>query len=209
MLKMKILLTKTQHNRLMEIKTINESLNNSQLKKVAFSIWNGMKKKGERPALIDILYELTDLRRNTHGDFKILRPIWYEYNGGFDVLAKKVYDEIINKTFRISDDSPLLDSKFRVRQLLVEEDNYWPLKSLQIICEVDKNGILEYEDYDEENDEYYVKRDTIEQALYDLEYDDQGLKNYIKGLIYDVLEPITDEKYGVPIDIEIELVELN
>lgn len=206
---MKIVLTEEQHNRLMEMKIINESLNDAQLKKVAFSIWNGMKKKGERPALIDILYELTELRRNTHGDFKILRPIWYEYNGGFDVLAKKIYDEIINKTFRITDDAPFLDSKVRVRQLIVEEEDNWPLKTLNVICEVDKNGILEYEDYDEENNEYFIKRDTIEQALYDLEYDNLGLKEYIEGLIYDVLEPITDEKYGVPVNIEIELVDFN
>ena len=131
---MKIVLTEEQHNRLMEMKTINESLNDAQLKKVAFSIWNGMKKKGERPALIDILYELTDLRRNTHGDFKILRPIWYEYNGGFDVLAKKVYEEIINKTYRITEDAPLLDTKFRVRQLIVEEEDNWPLKTLDVVC---------------------------------------------------------------------------
>jgi hypothetical protein len=206
---MKIVLTEEQHNRLMEMKIINESLNDAQLKKVAFSIWNGMKKKGERPALIDILYELTELRRNTHGDFKILRPIWYEYNGGFDVLAKKIYDEIINKTFRITDDAPFLDSKVRVRQLIVEEEDNWPLKTLNVICEVDKNGILEYEDYDEENNEYFIKRDTIEQALYDLEYDNLGLKEYIEGLIYDVLEPITNEKYGVPVNIEIELVDFN
>ena len=206
---MKIVLTEEQHNRLMEMKTINESLNDAQLKKVAFSIWNGMKKKGERPGLIDILYELTDLRRDTNGDFKILRPIWYEYNGGFDVLAKKVYEEIINKTFRITDDAPFLDSKVRVRQLIVEEEDNWPLKTLNVICEVDKNGILEYEDYDEENNEYFIKRDTIEQAVYDLEYDNLGLKEYIEGLIYDVLEPITNEKYGVPINVEIELVDFN
>ena len=206
---MKIVLTEEQHDRLMEMKTINESLNDAQLKKVAFSIWNGMKKKGERPALIDILYELTELGRNTHGDFKILRPIWYEYNGGFDVLSKKVYEEIINKTFRISDDAPFLDSKVRVRQINVEEEDHWPLKTLNVICEVDKNGILEYEDYDEENNEYFIKRDTIEQAVYDLEYDNLGLKEYIEGLIYDVLEPITDEKYGVPVNIEIELVDFN
>jgi hypothetical protein len=102
-----------------------------------------------------------------------------------------------------------LDTKFRVRQINVEEEDHWPLKTLNIICEVDRNGMMEYEDYDEENAEYYIKRDTIQQALYDLEYDDQGLKDYIKGLIYDVLEPITDEKYGIPINIEIELVDFN
>ena len=117
--------------------------------------------------------------------------------------------EIINKTFRISDDAPFLDSKVRVRQINVEEKDHWPLKTLNVICEVDKNGILEYEDYDEENNEYFIKRDTIEQAVYDLEYDNLGLKEYIEGLIYDVLEPITDEKYGVPVNIEIELVDFN
>lgn len=207
---MKIIITKDQHNRLMETKTINESTNDiEKFKKVAFSIWDNMKKNGERPALIDIIYDLMDLKRNTNGDFKMIRPIWYEYNGGFDVLAKKIYEEIINKTFIITDNVPLLDTKFRVKQINVEEEDYWPLKTLNIICEVDKNGIMEYEDYDEENNEYYVKRDTIEQALYDLEYDDQGLKDYIKGLIFDVLEPITEEKYGVPVNIEIELIDFN
>ena len=207
---MKIIITKDQHNRLMETKTINESTNDiEKFKKVAFSIWDNMKKNGERPALIDIIYDLMDLKRNTNGDFKMIRPIWYEYNGGFDVLAKKIYEEIINKTFIITDNVPLLDTKFRVRQINVEEEDHWPLKTLNIICEVDKNGIMEYEDYDEENNEYYVKRDTIEQALYDLEYDDQGLNDYIKGLIFDVLEPITEEKYGVPVNIEIELIDFN
>ena len=207
---MKIIITKDQHNRLMETKTINESTNDiEKFKKVAFSIWDNMKKNGERPALIDIIYDLMDLKRNTNGDFKMIRPIWYEYNGGFDVLAKKIYEEIINKTFIITDNVPLLDTKFRVRQINVEEEDHWPLKTLNIICEVDKNGIMEYEDYDEENNEYYVKRDTIEQALYDLEYDDQGMGDYIKGLIFDVLEPITEEKYGVPVNIEIELIDFN
>ena len=207
---MKIIITKDQHNRLMETKTINESTNDiEKFKKVAFSIWDNMKKNGERPALIDIIYDLMDLKRNTNGDFKMIRPIWYEYNGGFDVLVKKIYEEIINKTFIITDNVPLLDTKFRVRQINVEEEDHWPLKTLNIICEVDRNGMMEYEDYDEENAEYYIKRDTIQQALYDLEYDDQGLKDYIKGLIYDVLEPITDEKYGIPINIEIELVDFN
>jgi hypothetical protein len=86
---MKIIITKDQHNRLMETKTINESTNDiEKFKKVAFSIWDNMKKNGERPALIDIIYDLMDLKRNTNGDFKMIRPIWYEYNGGFDVLAK-------------------------------------------------------------------------------------------------------------------------
>lgn len=200
---MKIIITERQQN------LISENISEENLRKLFYQIWNKQKNMGEQPHLDDIIYDLTDLRRDTNGDYKIIRPIWYDYNGGFDVLAKKIYEEIINKTYRITDNTPLLDSKFLVKQINVEEEDHWPLKTLNIVCEVDKNGILEYEDYDEENNEYYVKRDTIEQALYDLEYDDQGLKDYIKGLIYDVLEPITDEKYGVPVNIEIELVDFN
>ena len=200
---MKIIISERQQN------LISENMTEENLRKFLYSFWNKQKKMGKEPNLDDVIYEISDLRRNTNGDFKIIRPIWYEYNGGFDVLAKKIYEEIINKTFIITDNVPLLDTKFRVKQINVEEEDYWPLKTLNIICEVDKNGIMEYEDYDEENNEYYVKRDTIEQALYDLEYDDQGLKDYIKGLIFDVLEPITEEKYGVPVNIEIELIDFN
>jgi hypothetical protein len=200
---MKIIITERQQN------LITENMTEENLRKFLYSFWNKQKKMGKEPNLDDVIYEISDLRRNTNGDYKIIRPIWYDYNGGFDVLAEKIYEEIINKTFIITDNVPLLDTKFRVKQINVEEEDYWPLKTLNIICEVDKNGIMEYEDYDEENNEYYVKRDTIEQALYDLEYDDQGLKDYIKGLIFDVLEPITEEKYGVPVNIEIELIDFN
>ena len=200
---MKIIISERQQN------LISENMTEENLRKFLYSFWNKQKKMGKEPNLDDVIYEISDLRRNTNGDFKIIRPIWYEYDGGFDVLVKKIYEEIINKTFIITDNVPLLDTKFRVKQINVEEEDYWPLKTLNIICEVDKNGIMEYEDYDEENNEYYVKRDTIEQALYDLEYDDQGMGDYIKGLIFDVLEPITEEKYGVPVNIEIELIDFN
>jgi hypothetical protein len=200
---MKIIITERQQN------LITENMTEENLRKFLYSFWNKQKKMGKEPNLDDVIYEISDLRRNTNGDYKIIRPIWYDYNGGFDVLAEKIYEEIINKTFIITDNVPLLDTKFRVKQINVEEEDYWPLKTLNIICEVDKNGIMEYEDYDEENNEYYVKRDTIEQALYDLEYDDQGMGDYIKGLIFDVLEPITEEKYGVPVNIEIELIDFN
>ena len=200
---MKIIITERQQN------LITENMTEENLRKFLYSFWNKQKKMGKEPNLDDVIYEISDLRRNTNGDYKIIRPIWYDYNGGFDVLAEKIYEEIINKTLRITDNVPLLDTKFRVKQINVEEEDYWPLKTLNIICEVDKNGIMEYEDYDEENNEYYVKRDTIEQALYDLEYDDQGMGDYIKGLIFDVLEPITEEKYGVPVNIEIELIDFN
>jgi hypothetical protein len=69
--------------------------------------------------------------------------------------------------------------------------------------------MIDYEIYDDEEGQVFLKRDTIEQAMYDLEYEQEDLLNYLQGLIFDVLEPIINEKYGVPINIEIELENFN
>lgn len=206
---MKILLTKDQHNRLMGMKTINESLNDPQIKKVAFSIWDSMKKKGEKPALIDILYDLMDVGKNTYGDYEVIRPIWYEYNGGFDNLMGKVEKEILGKTFILNDEAMGLDTKFKVKEVEIESNDTWPTKFVYVVCEVDKDGMIQYEVYDDEHDEVVLKTDTIEQAMYELEYDKEDLVNYLKGEIYEILGPLTDEKYGVPIYTDIEFTDFN
>lgn len=204
---MKIIITEDQHNRFVEMKIMNES--NEKFKKAAFSIWDDMKRNGERPALIDVIYDLMDVGRNTYGDYKIIRPIWYEYNGGFNGLAEKLNKEIKNKTFKIVSNIPLLDGQFRVRQINVVDETHWPHKILEVICEVDKNSMIEYQIYDDEDSRFVDKRDTLEQAFDDLEYDDEGIEDFISRKIYNVIEPIAEEKYGLPIHIDIELVDFN
>lgn len=204
---MKIVITEDQHNRLVEMKIMNESI--EKFKKAAFSIWDDMKRNGERPALIDIIYDLMDVGRNTRGDYKIIRPIWYEYNGGFNGLVEKLNKEIKNKTFKIVNNIPLLDGQFRVRQINVVDETHWPHKILEVICEVDKNSMIEYQIYDDEDSRFVDKRDTLEQAFDDLEYDDEGLEDFISRKIYNVIERIAEEKYGLPIHIDIELVDFN
>jgi hypothetical protein len=207
---MKIVLTETQHKRLVGTQPINESeIDRDQLKKVAFSIWDNMKKNGERPALLDIIYDLMDANRHTYLDYEKIRPIWYEYNGGMSVLMEKIKEEILGKTFELKNPMMGLDTKFRVKEIELNLRPTWPSKYVELVCEVDKNGMIDYETYDDETDQVVQNRDTIGQALYELEYEQEELENFLKGEISQVLEPITDEKYGVPIGIDIEYIDFN
>lgn len=201
---MKIIILESQYNLLVE-----SNIDKERIKKVAFSIWDKMKKSGERPALIDIIYDLMDAGRNTYLDYEEIRPIWYEYNGGFDNLMEKVEKEILGKTFVLNDESMGLDTKFKVKEVEFESNDTWPTKFVYVVCEVDKDGMINYEIYDDEHDEVVLKTDTIEQAMYELEYEKEDLENYLKGEIYEILGPLTDEKYGVPIYIDIEFTDFN
>jgi hypothetical protein len=115
----------------------------------------------------------------------------------------------LGKTFELKDPMMGLDTKFRIKELDMNLKPTWPSKFIEIVCEVDKNGMIEYETYDDETDQVIQNGDTIEQALYELEYDTSDLENFLEGEIVNVLEPITDEKYGVPIGIDIEYIDFN
>lgn len=201
---MKVVITESQYKLLIE-----SNIDKERFKKVAFSIWDKMKKKGERPELIDIIYDIVGAHQHTYLDYEEIRPIWYEYNGGFDVLINKVENEILGKTFNLNDEAMGLNTKFRVEELELDLKPTFPTKSIIVVCEVDKNGMIQYETYDEENEEAVQNIETIEQALYDLEYEQEDLENYLKGEIYEVLEPFTDKKYGVPITIDVVYTDFN
>ena len=179
------------------------------LRKFCYKVWDKQKKMGEEPYLDDVIYDILDVHKNTYRDFEEIRPIWYEYNGGFDVLFNKVENEILGKTFILNDEAMGLKTKFRVEELEFNTYTSFPTKFINIVCEVDKNGMIQYETYGDENDQVIQNTDTIEQAMYELEYDQEDLLNYLKGEIYEVLKPVTDKKYGVPVNIEIELVDFN
>ena len=68
---MKIIISERQQN------LISENMTEENLRKFLYSFWNKQKKMGKEPNLDDVIYEISDLRRNTNGDFKIIRPIWY------------------------------------------------------------------------------------------------------------------------------------
>ena len=200
---MKIIISERQQN------LITENITEENLRKLCYQIWDKQKKMGEEPHLDDVIYDLMDVGKNTYGDYEVIRPIWYEYNGGFDNLMEKVEKEILGKTFILNDEAMGLDTKFKVKEVEFESNDTWPTKFVYVVCEVDKDGMIQYEIYDDEHDEVVLKTDTIEQAMYELEYDKEDLVNYLKGEIYEILGPLTDEKYGVPIYTDIEFTNFN
>ena len=200
---MKIIISERQQN------LITENMSEENLRKLCYQIWDKQKKMGEEPHLDDVIYDLMDVGKNTYGDYEVIRPIWYEYNGGFDNLMEKVEKEILGKTFILNDEAMGLDTKFKVKEVEFESNDTWPTKFVYVVCEVDKDGIINYEIYDDEHDEVVLKTDTIEQAMYELEYEQDDLVNYLKGEIYEILGPLTDEKYGVPIYTDIEFTNFN
>ena len=200
---MKIIISERQQN------LITENITEENLRKLCYQIWDKQKKMGEEPHLDDVIYDLMDVGKNTYGDYEVIRPIWYEYNGGFDNLMGKVEKEILGKTFILNDEAMGLDTKFKVKEVEIESNDTWPTKFVYVVCEVDKDGMINYEIYDDEENRVIEKRDTIEQALYDLEYEKEDLENYLKGEIYEILGPLTDKKYGVPIYTDIEFTDFN
>ena len=184
-------------------------MSEENLRKLCYKIWDKQKKMGEEPHLDDVIYDLMDVGKKTYSDYEVIRPIWYEYNGGFDNLMVSVEKEILGKTFILNDEAMGLDTKFKVKEVEFESNDTWPTKFVYVVCEVDKDGMIQYEVYDDEHDEVIIKTDTIEQALYELEYEQEDLVNYLKGEIYEILGPLTDEKYGVPIYTDIEFTNFN
>ena len=200
---MKIIISERQQN------LITENITEENLRKLCYQIWDKQKKMGEEPHLDDVIYDLMDVGKNTYGDYEVIRPIWYEYNGGFDNLMEKVEKEILGKTFILNDEAMGLDTKFKVKEVEFESNDTWPTKFVYVVCEVDKDGMIDYEIYDDEENRVIEKRDTIEQAIYDLEYEQDDLVNYLKGEIYEILGPLSDKKYGVPIYTDIEFTDFN
>ena len=193
---MNIIITEAQYN----------ELNKEKLREFLYAFWDNQKKHGEEPSLDDMLYNVLDFGKHTRDDYEEIRPIWYEYNKGLDVLIDKVENEILGKTFILNDEAMNLKTKFRVKEIELRLNDMFPTKYIDIVCEIDKNGTIQYEVYDDEHDEVVLKTDTIEQAMYELEYESEDLENYLKGEIYEVLGPLTEKKYGTPINIEIDLV---
>ena len=85
---MKIIISERQQ------RLISENLTDENLRKLCYSVWNRQKKMGEEPNLDDVIYDITDIKKNTREDLETIRPIWYEYNGGYEKILQDVRDKI-------------------------------------------------------------------------------------------------------------------
>jgi len=194
---MKIIITEKQYNKLTEDK----------LQKLCYTVWNQQKKRGEEPYIDDIIYDITDIRKNSNEDFQIIRPIWYRYNGGFNNLFEKLKNEIDEKIFDLTSDWGNLDTRVEV----IEVSQFGRLGEdfgVDIFVNVDLNGTMDFQMYEEGTDNEIQVNDTIEAAYFEAQsnYESSDLLGYLRGEVYDLFYKKL-EKYGIPIDVDVDLKE--
>jgi hypothetical protein len=192
---MKIIITEKQYNKLTEDK----------LQKLCYTVWNQQKKRGEEPHIDDIIYDITDIRKNSNEDFQIIRPIWYRYNGGFDNLFEKLKNEIDEKIFGLTSDWGNLDTRIEV----IDVSQFGRLGEnfgVDIFVNVDPNGTMDFQMYEEGTDNEIQVNDTIEAAYFEAQsnYESSDLLGYLRGEVYDLFYKKL-EKYGIPIDVDVDL----
>jgi hypothetical protein len=193
---MKIVITEAQYSKLTE----------DNLRDFLYAFWNKQKKNGEEPFLDEMLYHVLGITKNSIEDYLQVRPIWYRYNGGREVLYDKLVKEISDKTFRLQDNSQNLNADFKV----VGFDSYELSIKTEVVLlmlNVDGNGQVEttiYEDEDGEN--YRMEVVSIYDAL-DIArefYETGDLLGYLRSAAYDYFYDLL-EKYGLPIDVEVDI----
>ena len=192
---MKIIITEKQYNRLTE----------ENLQKFCYSVWNRQKKMGEEPYIDDVIYDITDIRKNTNEDFQVIRPLWYKYNGGFNKLFKKLKNEIDDKIYDLKSSWGNLDTKIKV----IEVNQFGRLGEdfgVDIFVNVDEQGTMNFNMYEEGTDREIEVNDTIEAAYFEAQsnYETGDLLAYLRSEVYDFFYKKL-EKYGIPIDVDIDL----
>jgi hypothetical protein len=194
---MKIIITEKQYNKLTEDK----------LQKLCYTVWNQQKKRGEEPHIDDIIYDITDIRKNSNEDFQIIRPIWYRYNGGFNNLFEKLKNEIDEKIFDLTSDWGNLDTRVQV----IDVSQFGRLGEdygVDIFVNIDEQGTMDFQMFEEGTDNEIQVNDTIEAAYFEAQsnYESSDLLGYLRGEVYSLFYEKL-EKYGIPIDVDLDLKE--
>ena len=150
---MKIIITESQYNKLTE----------DNLRKLCYTVWNQQKKRGEEPHLDDVIYDISGIRKNTNEDFQLIRPIWYEYNGGFKNLVEKLKNEIDGEIYNLKSDWGNLNTRIEV----IEVNQFGRLGEdfgVDIFVYVDDQGTMDFNVFEEGTDNQIEVNDTIEAA---------------------------------------------
>jgi len=194
---MKIIITERQQ------RLITENFTEENLRKLCYQIWDKQRKMGEEPHLDDVIYDISGIRKETRDDYDTIRPIWYRYNGGFDRLFKKLKDEIDTKEYKLVDDEFNLETKIKVVHLDIQG------QFVEIMVDVDPRGTMEFHGWNEETEEEYVVNDTIDAAYHEalLSYEGSDFQGMIRSSVYDLFYNLL-KKYGIPIDVDIDLKEI-
>ena len=194
---MKIIISERQQ------RLITENMTEENIFRLCYTIWDKQRKMGEEPNLDDVIYDITGIKKNTREDYDTIRPIWYEYNGGFDTLFEKLKDEIDTKEYKLVEAEFDLETKIKVVHLDRQG------QFVEIMVDVDPRGTIEFHGWDEETEEEYVVNDTIDAAYHEalLNYEGADFQGMIRSSVYDLFYNLL-EKYGIPIDVDIDLKEI-
>jgi hypothetical protein len=194
---MKIIITEEQYGKLTKEK----------LRKLCYDVWNNQKKRGKEPHIDDVIYDVSGIQKDSNEDYKIIRPIWYEYNGGFNSLSDRIVDEIEGKIFDLKSDWGNLDTKIKVDQIYVNPFYGLP-ESIKISVDLNNQGTMDFMMYEEGTDNQIQVNVTIDAAYMEAlgNYESTDFKDYLEGEVYDLLYKKI-KKYGLPIDVEIDLKE--
>ncbi len=195
---MKIVITEAQYSKLTE----------DNLREFLYAFWNKQKKNGEEPFLDEMLYHVLDITKNSIEDYQQVRPIWYRYNGGREILYDKLVKAISDKTFRLQDDSQNLNADFKVVGFESYEHSI-KTEVVLLMLDVDGGGQIEttiYDDEEEDNEYYRMELVSIYDAL-DIArefYETGDVLGYLRSVAYDYFYNLL-EKYGLPIDVEVDI----
>lgn len=187
---MKVILTEAQYRQLTE----------ENLREFLYSFWNKQKKEGEDPSLDDIIFQVTDITKNSRDDHNMIRPLWYRYNGGYDKLLEKINREFLDKEFYLETNNSNLKMVFKIDNIeSYGVDVYGGM--IDITCKI-LDGTVDGYVYNQETDQMEeVPNMTIQDQMYELQYDAQDFEYFLKEEIASFLTP-KFEKYGIPIHVE-------
>ena len=180
------------------------------LRKFCYKVWDKQKKMGEEPHLDDVIYDISGIKKHTTEDFQTIRPIWYRYNGGFNNLYKKLKEEVLDKTFRLVVPELDLDTKIKVTYVFDRKGGGYKYDIVDLSVEIDGNGTISYEFLDPETEEQSLVRGSLWDALYEAQeaYETGDFFGGLNAWCYDFFYNLL-EKYGIPIDVEVELENLD
>lgn len=202
---MKIIISERQEN------MISENMSKDNIRKFCYQIWDKQKKMGEEPYIDDVIYDFTGIKKYSLKDNTIIRPIWYEYNGGLNNLYKKLEEEVLDNTFRIVVPEIDLDARVKVVDVTMYSAYGYQYDVASLKVNMDGQGTIGYESYDDETEEQIILSGNLWDALFEAQeaYETGdfygGLRYHVHEYFYKLLD-----KYGIPIDVDdVEIEDFN
>jgi hypothetical protein len=202
---MKIIISERQQN------LITEKISEDKLRDFCYKIWDKQKEKGEEPHIDDIIYQVSGINKNTREDFIRIRPIWYEYNGGFKNLYTKLVKEVFENTFRITVPEINLDTKVKVVDVTISSGYGYKYDVADLTVYMDGQGTISYDSYDDETEEQTILSGNLWDALLEAQeaYETGDFYGGLRYHVHEYFDRVLD-KYGIPIDVEeIEIKDFN